>query len=495
MKKIAFLILLLTIHIVGYSQTIGGLNKTVEALGGLRADSAQQLPPISTFSGKGIGPVGRIAYAADSLPAFMKSGVFKKILTKFDSGSVYVDAGEVGQPNGVASLNGSGVVPSAQLPAITINGQVFVDTNMAEMLSHVSATAGALSIRVDSSNELFVLVTTPSSVRGNWHLTQGNGVSAFNGRVGAITPRSLDYKTDSIPEGVNNLYYTNARVLSAVASDTAVVSGARLADSMQSVRGSGGTLAIGANISGATNGLILFNKGTKLGQDSRMTYDTVGHNIDFQNAFGHLVTFIGSDGTNGASVSAYSDDETVGVFIKTSPDGASSGLTCVNGTGVVHVGIPLGLTGGYTQYLRPKNDSFAYLSDILPTTSWVHLATLTFSSFSTGSTTRTINTSYTLPPQWVVNAIAINQNTSFSGGSISGYTISIGGAITGNTFKYLSPLDVFSIFTSPVVKNNAIGMESFFAASAITATATSTGANLSSATQGSVDIYLLVNKL
>lgn len=252
MKKILLnIILLWLITITATAQPIGGKNSTAEVLGGLKIDSAFQLPPNTPFTSKGTGTTGRLMYASDSLPAYTKAGTTKKVLTKWDSGTVYVDVGEVGHANGVASLNSSGVVPAGQLPAITINGQVFVDTNQAQMLSHSAATAGALSVRTDSSSELFVLTTTPYNVRANWHLTQGNGVSAFNGRTGAITPRSLDYKTDSVPEGSVNLYFLSSRVQTVIATDTGssgwVASQDQVKDTAAAIRSaissSAGTLA------------------------------------------------------------------------------------------------------------------------------------------------------------------------------------------------------------------------------------------------------------
>ena len=229
MKKLLYilsLVLLSTIASVAQSVTkIGAPYSSVKTLGGLRVDSGGvQLPilnPAHKYTQGGMDTNGVIYISfADSLPVFTKKGATKKVITKYDSAVVYVDVGEVGHPYGVAGLDATGVVPSVNLPAITISGQVYIDTNQAQMLSHVSATAGALSVRTDSGSALFVLVTTPSSVRANWHLTQGNGVSAFNGRTGAVSPTSGDYTTTLVPEGTN-LYYTSARTQGIIATDTA----------------------------------------------------------------------------------------------------------------------------------------------------------------------------------------------------------------------------------------------------------------------------------
>lgn len=242
-------IFLLILNSVCYGQSptyIGGTNSSIRTRGGLRIDSGGvQLPMLNITKKYTTGALDTnsllFTNSVDSLPVYMKGGLVKKVLTVFDSSVGYVAGAEVGHANGVAPLNGSGIVPSANLPAITISGQVFIDNSQAQMLAHAGATAGALSVRADSNSVLLVLTATPSNVRANWVVTQGNGVSAFNGRTGAINPRSGDYGTDSVVEGINNKYFTNARAQSVIASDTGssgfLVNTAKLADTALILRG------------------------------------------------------------------------------------------------------------------------------------------------------------------------------------------------------------------------------------------------------------------
>lgn len=248
MKSLIYVFLLL-ISASSFAQSptyIGGVNSSLRTRGGLRVDSGGvELPILSTSKKYTTGALDTnsllFTNATDSLPVYMKAGVVKKLLSVFDSSVGYVAGAEVGHANGVAPLNGSGLVPSANLPAITISGQVFIDTSQVQMLAHAGATAGALSVRTDSNSVLLVLTNTPSSVRANWHITQGNGVSAFNSRTGAINPRSGDYGTDSVVEGTNNKYFTNARAQSVIAGDTGssgfLVNTAKLADTAVVLRG------------------------------------------------------------------------------------------------------------------------------------------------------------------------------------------------------------------------------------------------------------------
>ena len=475
---------------------IGGPNSTTEVKGGMRIDSAFALPWYTPFASKGSATTGRAMISkTDSLPQYMKAGVVKKVLSKWDSATVYVDAGEVGQPYGVAGLNSSGVVPSANLPAIVVNGQVYVDTNQAEMLSHSAATAGALSIRTDSSNNLYCLVTTPYNVRANWHITQGNGVSAFNGRTGAITPRSLDYKTDSVPEGLVNQYFTPTRVQAVNATDTGsggwLASQAQVKDSAAAVRAavSMATVAIGSTVTGLNNKNILFGKGNTLWQNNLFYIDTTS---------GSNSLVVGNPASNFSQITPqlFSNSSSNG-FIQISA-GTGSGLIRFSNTstgGQIFIYPPsLSALGASNQYLRPVNDSFAYLGDIAArAATWVHLTTVTHSSFTAAAVAQTINSSYTLPAGWVVTGIVMNPSTTFSGGSIATYTISVGGTVSGNTSAFAPATNVFT--GAPTYSKSIASVESFSSGSIVTLSASSTGGNLNTATQGSVDIYLLVSQL
>lgn len=124
------------------------------------------------------------------------------------------------------------------------------------------------------------------------------------------------------------------------------------------------------------------------------------------------------------------------------------------------------------------------------TSQWVKV-TKTFSDFSTAGLTNSI-TVYTLPIKGVIHSVMLSPTTSFSGGTIATYTISVG--VGGTLAKYCVATNAFTGFTLPAISAIA-GVESTSASTSIQATAISTIGNLSAATQGSVDIYLLVSIL
>lgn len=220
MKKLLLAALFLISATVSIAQPIGGKNATVQVLGGMRVDSALTLPWSSAFRNKGADTTGRLFISTvDSLPRYMKKGVSVKAVTQFDSNRVYIAWSQKGVANGVATLDASGLVPTSQIPSISASDTVFVDTSMAQMLSHVGSSAGIISVRTDSSLN-FILARTPATSRANWVLFQFGGVLTFNTRGGSVVPRAGDYVTDSVAEGVNNLYFTNARAQAQIYADT-----------------------------------------------------------------------------------------------------------------------------------------------------------------------------------------------------------------------------------------------------------------------------------
>lgn len=91
-----------------------------------------------------------------------------------------------GQPSGYAELDSSGKIPTLQLPTLTF-GQVFIDATQAAMLAESTAVPGAQSIRTDL-DRTYILVTSPPSILGNWHLLPvGTSVTSWNGQTGIVT--------------------------------------------------------------------------------------------------------------------------------------------------------------------------------------------------------------------------------------------------------------------------------------------------------------------
>lgn len=114
---------------------------------------------------------------------------------------------------------------------------------------------------------------------------------------------------------------------------------------------------------------------------------------------------------------------------------------------------------------------------------WVKY-TKTYSQFSTAGTSNTIALA-TLPAKAIVSGVVIYPSTTFSGGAIATYTVDVIHPVSGS-------LLLNSVFTGGVVARTSVGVDPVMSGTtAMTVTATSTGANLNAATQGSADIYLL----
>ena len=117
--------------------------------------------------------------------------------------------------------------------------------------------------------------------------------------------------------------------------------------------------------------------------------------------------------------------------------------------------------------------------------------TVTYSQLAAAATTNNI-TLFSLPAGGVIHAVKTKHSASFTGGSISAYTLSVG--ITGTLAKYSAAFDVFQAASATAMQlATTVGTESHTAATAIKIAAASTGANLSAATAGSVDVWVLVS--
>lgn len=115
--------------------------------------------------------------------------------------------------------NGTWAVVTGATPTSISTNQVFVDSNVTKMLAHQNADTGAVSTRIDS-NKTFILVHPPAANYANWTPFTYGGVATFNARTGSVIPRNGDYVTDSVTEGINNLYFTTARAQTVIYSDT-----------------------------------------------------------------------------------------------------------------------------------------------------------------------------------------------------------------------------------------------------------------------------------
>ena len=131
----------------------------------------------------------------------------------FTSFSNKINATEKAANNGVATLGNDGKIPSNQIPAISFQSAVVVNSQNA-MLALSSAVVGSIAIRTDV-NKNFVLSASPASTLANWiELATPSSVTSVNGSTGP----NVVLTTNDISEGSNNKYYTDARVRGALSA-------------------------------------------------------------------------------------------------------------------------------------------------------------------------------------------------------------------------------------------------------------------------------------
>ena len=91
-----------------------------------------------------------------------------------------------GAVNGIASLDGSGLIPTNQLPALAIT-ETSVVVSQAAMLA-LTAQVGDVAVRTDV-NKSFILTASPATTLGNWQelLTPTDSVLSVDGLTGAVS--------------------------------------------------------------------------------------------------------------------------------------------------------------------------------------------------------------------------------------------------------------------------------------------------------------------
>jgi hypothetical protein len=94
--------------------------------------------------------------------------------------------GQKGIANGIASLDGTGKIPTSELPATAI-ATVYVVSTQAAMLA-LPSDIGEIAVRTDVSKS-FILTATPASTLGNWQelLTPTDAVQSVDGSTGAVS--------------------------------------------------------------------------------------------------------------------------------------------------------------------------------------------------------------------------------------------------------------------------------------------------------------------
>ncbi len=131
----------------------------------------------------------------------------------FTSFSNKINATEKATNNGVATLGNDGKIPSNQIPAISFQSAVVVNSE-SEMLALSNVVVGSIAIRTDE-NRNYVLSATPASTLSNWvRLAVPTSVTSVNGATGP----NVVLTTNDIAEGSNNKYYTDTRVRGALSA-------------------------------------------------------------------------------------------------------------------------------------------------------------------------------------------------------------------------------------------------------------------------------------
>ena len=273
--------------------------------------------------------------------------------TSGDVGSV--SQSQVGQPNGVASLDSTGKVPSSQIPgggggstawgSITgvLSSQTDLNTALGGKQNALTVGGSSQYVRGDLTNQTLDTSVVPEN--GNLYYTSARFNTAFGGKT-----------TDALSEGSTNLYYTNAR--------------ASAAAPVQSVFGRTGTVA-------ATSG----DYNTSQVTENTNLYYTQAR---FDSAFGAKSTTNLTEGTNlyytnaraQAAVSALLPlVDTSGVFSLNgftgdSGSGGLAGGVPAPATGSAEQGQVLGAGGGFItpDTSKPNNAPFQFLQSA-PSTS------------------------------------------------------------------------------------------------------------------------------
>lgn len=112
--------------------------------------------------------------------------------------------------------------------------------------------------------------------------------------------------------------------------------------------------------------------------------------------------------------------------------------------------------------------------------------TVPYTSVQTAATTNSV-TLFTLPAQGKITGLTIKHSTAFAGTSITAVTASVGKS--GSTSAYAAAFNILQAVSSTAFQDDGGHFSADFASHAVTATFTSTGANLSALTAGSVDIW------
>lgn len=139
-----------------------------------------------------------------------------------------IQSSEKGAANGVATLDSSGLIPSAQIPPIAITTP-FVVADQAARLA-LTAQIGDVAIQTDNGIT-YILSTNSPSTNADWiQITAAGAVTSVNGETGTVV-----LVTDDLGEGSTNLYFTVSRARAAAVVNSLAGTQTDQAPSVQSV--------------------------------------------------------------------------------------------------------------------------------------------------------------------------------------------------------------------------------------------------------------------
>src|SRR5574343_1449990 len=108
----------------------------------------------------------------------------------------------VGVPNGIATLDKAGKLPTDQLPSIN-QARVIEVASEAERLALPAYASLTVARQTDTATTWALNANAAPGIPENWVFVAGDSVSgvlSFNARTGEVMPQSGDYTTDQITE-------------------------------------------------------------------------------------------------------------------------------------------------------------------------------------------------------------------------------------------------------------------------------------------------------
>lgn len=230
---------------------IAGLGTSVDlssaqTIAGIKTFSASPLVPTATagdnslkaastaFVTAAVGAVGG-SQAANTVYAGPASGANAapsyRALVAADIPSIPSSKlSDLGSPLGAASLDGSGKIPTSQLPAAALGALKYKGALAASGALPASPAVGDYYI----INAAGTFTSTSHALKiGDWitydggtvgdlgaagwdYVDNSSAVSSVFGRQGAVVAGSGDYNSDQVTEGSTNLYHTASRTLQTV---------------------------------------------------------------------------------------------------------------------------------------------------------------------------------------------------------------------------------------------------------------------------------------